>query len=161
MENQMNSLRSVVMKSQPPLLLRYQNASSSRSKPMYSMGVAPWGWGCWGIGRWGKLNQHNTWRWLTVPSDGLEASLNPVLRRAVGLKLFLDLELAFGVLPDQNALAATSNFNVAGICKAMSGGGHVGCSSVARRGICGTPRPVEFSRRQSDRKSTRLNSSPL
>jgi hypothetical protein len=29
------------------------------------------------------------------------------LRRAVGLKLFLDPELAFGVLPDQNALAAT------------------------------------------------------
>src|ERR1035441_3352377 len=43
MENQMNSVRSVAMNSHPPLLLRYQKASSSEVNPMYSILSRSWG----------------------------------------------------------------------------------------------------------------------
>jgi hypothetical protein len=70
--------------------------------------------------------------WLGVSSDDFQTDLNTIPRRAIGLKLFLDPELAEGVLPYQNTLATPSNFDVAGICKTMFGKGHVGCSSVMR-----------------------------
>ena len=62
--------------------------------------------GCYrGIRKQAKLDQHNAWRWLAVSSNGFQASLNAVLRRAVRLKLSLDSELAESVLPHSDTLA--------------------------------------------------------
>jgi hypothetical protein len=54
-----------------------------------------------------------------ISRDDLEASLNSVLGGPIGLELALDAKLTVCVLPNQNTLGTTSNFDVAGILEAV------------------------------------------